>query len=84
VTSDDAVEVYTERNDFGQVVQKLTDTGYKPDESKLILKPNTTIALDGEEAMSVLNLIESLEELDDVSSVYHNLELTDEVVAQFA
>ena len=84
VTSDDAVEVYTERNDFGQVVQALADAGYEPDESRLILKPNSTLALEGEAAMSVLNLIDSLEELDDISSVYHNLELTDEVVAQFA
>jgi hypothetical protein len=29
----------------------------------------------------VLELIEALEELDDVSKVYHNLELTEDVVA---
>ena len=29
-------------------------------------------------------MIEALEELDDVNKVYHNLELTDEMVAQFA
>ena len=53
-------------------------------ESSLIMKPNTTLALDADEATSVLNLIEALEELDDASNVYHNLELTDELVAQFA
>jgi transcriptional/translational regulatory protein YebC/TACO1 len=37
-----------------------------------------------EEAAAVLDLIEALEELDDVSKVYHNLELTEDVVAQFA
>jgi len=40
--------------------------------------------LEPEQATAVLNLIEALEELDDVNNVYHNLELTDEVVAQFA
>jgi len=84
VTGDDAVEVYTERNEFAQVLQALADAGYEADESNLILKPNTTLTLDGDAAVTVLNLIESLEELDDVSNVYHNLELTDEIVAQFA
>jgi YebC/PmpR family DNA-binding regulatory protein len=84
VIGDDVVEVYTERTDLAQMSQALNDAGFAPDESKLILKPNTTLSLEGEEATSVLNLIEALEELDDVSNVYHNLELTDELVAQFA
>ena len=82
--SDDAVEVYTERANFAQVLQGLSELGYTPDESNLIMQPNTPMALGADEATSVLNLIEALEELDDVSNVYHNLELTDEVVAQFA
>ena len=64
--------------------EALDEAGYKPDEAQLTMKPNTTLDLDAEEATSVLNLIEALEELDDVSQVYHNLELTDELVAQFA
>lgn len=84
VTSDDAVEVYTERNNFAQVLQGLSELGFTPDESSLIMQPNTPMALGPSEATSVLNLIEALEESDDVSNVYHNLELTDEVVAQFA
>jgi transcriptional/translational regulatory protein YebC/TACO1 len=83
-TSDDAVEVYTERNQFAQVAQVLAEAGYKADESQLLLKPNTTLALDAEQAQAVINLIDALEELDDVSHVYHNLELTDELMAQFA
>lgn len=82
--SEDVVEVYTERNELAQVAQTLNDAGFTADESRLMLKPNTTLALEGEQALAVLNLIEALEELDDVSDVYHNLELTDEMVAQFA
>ncbi|MCB0157783.1 MAG: YebC/PmpR family DNA-binding transcriptional regulator, partial [Caldilineaceae bacterium] len=84
IISDSSVEVYCERNDFAQVSEALDEAGYKPDEAQLTMKPNTTLDLDAEEATSVLNLIEALEELDDVSQVYHNLELTDELVAQFA
>jgi len=82
--SEDAIEVYTERNDFAQVTQMLTDNGFTPTESNLMYKPNTPMDLSAEEAASVLNLVEALEDLDDVSQVSHNLELTDEVMAQFA
>lgn len=82
--SDDAVEVYTGRADLAQVSQALSEAGYEVEESNLIMKPNTPLNLSAEEAASVLNLVEALEDLDDVNNVYHNLELTDEVVAQFA
>ena len=83
-SSEEMVEVYTERNEFAQVMQTLSDAGFVADESSLVLKPNTTLTLEADQATSVLNLIEALEELDDISNVYHNLELTDELVAQFA
>lgn len=84
VISEDAVEIYTERADLASVSQALADAGYAPDSSELVMKPNTTMELAGEEATSVLDLVENLEELDDVSNVYHNLELTDELVAELA
>ena len=82
--SDDSVEVYTNRTNFAQVSQALEAAGTKPDQAELIMKPNTTLELSADEAQSVLGMIEALEELDDVNKVYHNLELTDEMVAQFA
>ncbi|GIK75963.1 MAG: putative transcriptional regulatory protein [Chloroflexota bacterium] len=82
--SDDAVEIYTERTSFAQVSQALEDLGYHASQAELLMKPNTTIELGAEEAASVLNLIEALEELDDVNKVYHNMELTEEMVAQYA
>jgi len=82
--SGDVVEVYTERTDFAQVSQALKESGFEPDNAELIMKPNTTLALTSEEATDVLNMVEALEELDDVTKVSHNLEITDELVAQFA
>lgn len=81
---EDVVEVYCERNDFAQVSQALDEAGFKADEAQLTMLPNQPIDLDLADAASVLNLIATLEELDDVNQVYHNLELTDEMVAEFA
>ena len=84
VVTPDTVEVYTERTALALVAQALEEAGFPADESELVMEANTTLALAGEEGMSVLGLIETLEELDDVSKVYHNLELTDELMAQVA
>ncbi len=82
--SDDAVEIYTERTDLAQVDKTLRKAGLNPDASELIMQPNQTLSLDTRAGLTVLHLLESLEELDDVNKVHHNLELTDELVAQVA
>ncbi len=82
--SDDAVEIFTERTELAQVDKTLRESGIQPDTSELIMQPNQTLSLDSRSGLTVLNLLESLEELDDVNKVHHNLELTDELVAQVA
>jgi len=82
--SDDVVEVYTERTDFAAMAQALTDAGFTASTAELIMKPNQLIQLSASEAQQLLNFVESLDELDDVANVYHNLELTDELVAELA
>lgn len=84
VASDEIAEVYTERSDLARVSDALKEAGYTPSTAELIMRPNTPMELDADDATSVMNLIEALEELDDVAQVYHNLELTDEVIAQLA
>ena len=81
---DETVEIYTEHASLAIVTEALAEAGYKPQESRLLMKPNSTLELSVSDAMPVMNLIDALEELDDVNNVYHNLEVTDELVAQFA
>ena len=82
--SDEAVEVYTDRTNFAQLSQALEAAGIRPDQAELMMQPNSTLELGADEAQAVLGLIDALEELDDVNKVYHNLELTEEMVALFA
>ena len=44
--------------------------------------PNNTKTLVAEEAKSVLKLIDKLEEDEDVQNVFHNMEMTEEVMSQ--
>jgi YebC/PmpR family DNA-binding regulatory protein len=84
IISDDAVEIYTDRAAFAQVSQALQSSGFTPSSAELMMKPNLTVELEGAEGAAVLSMVEGLEELDDVNQVYHNLELTDALVAQYA
>ena len=43
--------------------------------SEVTFVPNNYIALDEEASEKVLELIDTLNEIDDVQSVYHNLEM---------
>ncbi|MGZ8567678.1 MAG: YebC/PmpR family DNA-binding transcriptional regulator, partial [Actinomycetota bacterium] len=49
--------------------------------AELTMVPSTTIPVDGTEARSVLQLMESLEDLDDVQNVYANFDIPEEVMA---
>ena len=82
--SDDIVEIYTQRTDLAQVDKTLRASGIAPDLSELIMQPNRTLSLDPRAGLTVLHPLESLEELDDVNKVYHNLELTYDLVVQVA
>ncbi len=82
--SDDVVEVYTDRTSLAGVTHALAESGYTPASSELTMKPNTPIALSAEEAGAVFSMIEQLEELDNVNNVYHNMEMSDALMAQFA
>ena len=69
--SDDAVEIFTERTDLFQVDKLLRESGIQPNASELIMQPNQTLSLDPGAGLTVLQLLESLEELDDVNRVHH-------------
>ena len=44
--------------------------------------PKTQIELPADQATAVLRLVEKLEDLDDVTRVYTNVHISDEVLAQ--
>ena len=81
---EDDHEVRTEPGDLHSVSTSLKEAGIPVTQAELIQVPQNETALDPKSAVQVLKLIASLEELDDVSSVSSNLEMTEEAVAAFA
>ena len=45
--------------------------------AEITMVPKTTVHLEGKQAQQTLNLIDSLEELDDVQEVFSNFEISD-------
>lgn len=67
--------------DFGNVQKKLEEMGLEPEKAELQRIPTTTKDVDVSTAKSIMVMVESFEDDDDVQAVYHNLELTDEIEA---
>ena len=70
--SEGVYEITTEPADFSAVREKLEEVGLSFLEAEVQMVPTTTVALDEDGAQKMERLIERLEDLDDVSNIYHN------------
>jgi len=71
------VEVVTAPAQFAAVKAAVDTLGVAYLEAAVVQRPATTVAVQGEDAERVAKLIERLEELDDVQSVYANADWPD-------
>lgn len=74
--------ITTEMEDFGRMNKKLEELNIEVENAALQRIPNDYKSIDKETAMKFLRLVEDLEENDDVQNVFHNLELTDDIVRE--
>jgi YebC/PmpR family DNA-binding regulatory protein len=84
VTNDDqSVDVITLPEQFIAVKDALIRAGFKPEQSDIIMRAATNVAIaDKETAEKVVNLIDMLEDLDDVQSVYSNADIAAEILSE--
>lgn len=80
---DEIVEVYTAPDQLHIVRTALEKAGLKADSAELVLKPRNLVNVDARDAVSVMGLIDALEELDDVQQVYTNLDFSEEAVSEY-
>lgn len=71
--------ITTAMEDFGRMQKKLEELGVEAESAGLQRIPNTTVKLDVDSGRRVMKLIDIFEDDDDVSQVFHNLEITDEL-----
>jgi len=76
IVEDDHFEVIVETSNFDRMAEAFEGKGIEPDSSELAYLPNNLVSLEDEEtARKLLNLIESLDELEDVKSIHGNYDI---------
>ena len=74
ISEEEIYQITTAPNDFSTVREKLEESEISFLEAEVQMMPTTTIKLDEKATEKMERLIEKLEELDDVSNIYHNWE----------
>ena len=71
---DEVFEITTAPENFSKVREKLEENNLTFIEAEVRMVPNTYVKLDEKDAERMESFIEKLEDLDDVTDVYHNWE----------
>ena len=77
---EEAITVYCDFPDFSNMQKKLEELNIEIQNSELQRIPLNTKKISSDQAVKVIKLLDLLEENDDVQQVFHNMELTDEIL----
>ncbi len=80
ILEDGFFTIYTSFGDFANMQKKLEEMEVDAESAELQRIPHETVSLPLDQAKGVLHLIEAMEEDEDVSAVFHNMEMTEELV----
>jgi transcriptional/translational regulatory protein YebC/TACO1 len=72
---DGAIDVITSPDVFEAVKHAMINAGLQPEEAEITMRAENDVKISGETAEQVIKLLEMLEDLDDVQTVYSNAEL---------
>ena len=75
---DEYLTLYTAYEDFGNMVKMLEQKGIEVESAELQRIPNTLRQVDNETIRKVMKIIGILEEDEDVTNVYHDMEIPDD------
>src|SRR6185437_9043919 len=75
VREDERFLVITSPSDFHSVQESLKSAGIEIAEAELTMVPKSTVKVEGKDAESLLKLIETIDDLDDVQKVWANFDI---------
>lgn len=78
VTEEEGYEILTEPEAFSAVYEAISSEGMEILSGEVKQLPQTTVQLQGDEALSMEKMLDQLEEDDDVQNVWHNWEQDEE------
>ncbi|MFC1645660.1 YebC/PmpR family DNA-binding transcriptional regulator [Candidatus Omnitrophota bacterium] len=81
-TEKESYEISTTQGEFETVKKAIEEKNIKIQSAEITMIPSSTIKVTGPEAKSVLELVESLEDHEDVQQVYANFDIPDEILEE--
>ncbi|HEX7060674.1 MAG TPA: YebC/PmpR family DNA-binding transcriptional regulator [Woeseiaceae bacterium] len=78
---DGSIEVLTDPAEFETVRDAMERAGLPAAHAELTMRAMTSVELGSDEAATMLKLLDTLEDLDDVQNVYSNAEIREEALA---
>ncbi len=73
---DDQLAIVTAPEHYSKVMTALQNAQFEIEYAELAMQPQTTVMVDKDKEESLEKLIDALEDLDDVQSVFSNAEFT--------
>jgi YebC/PmpR family DNA-binding regulatory protein len=84
VTEEDgSIEVLTQPDSFEAVKAALVAASFEPESAEVTLVPSIRAEVEEANAAEFFKLIDMLEDSDDVQNVYHNADISEELMAQY-
>lgn len=80
IHQDGSIDVFTTPENFGVVKDALDAAGFESVHTEVTMLPSTKASLDASTAPKFMRLIDNLEDHDDVQEVYHNAEISNEIM----
>ena len=80
----DAHTIYTPFESTAEVAEALTATLGEPKTVNIVWRPKSLVPVSGDQAATLMKLIDALEDDDDVQNVYANFDISDEEMARLA
>ena len=77
-------EVVTDPSAFEAVVDAVKKAGITPTSASIAMIPQTYVKLEGQQAGTMIRLVEALEEHDDVQNVHSNFDIDQKVLEEVA
>lgn len=81
---DGSIDVITDPDQFVDIKEALAATGLTTDIAEVTMRSTTSAEIDKETTEKLFRLTDTLEELDDVQDVYHNADISDEIMEQLS
>jgi YebC/PmpR family DNA-binding regulatory protein len=82
VNNDDgSLEVLTAPDNSQAVKDALEAAGLEPADADVTMRPDTMVAVSGDDAVTTIKLLEVLEDLDDTQNVYSNADIDEDAYA---